>query len=96
MKRTRQAGWWSAGTGKEALVGYYRILARVNAPFTRLILQGLDPDSCYLVDGKDRFYGDELMNAGLVTSDASAPANWAGELAAGDYSSAVYTLKAVL
>ena len=81
---------------KEALVGYYRILAGVNAPFTRLILQGLDPDSCYLVDGQERFYGDELMNAGLVTSDASTGKLGWGARAAGDYSSAVYTLKAVL
>ena len=92
-----EAGWMVVSRDrKEALVGYYRILARVNAPFTRLILQGLDPDSCYLVDGKDRFYGDELMNAGLVTSDASTGKLGWGARAAGDYSSAVYTLKAVL
>ena len=58
---------------KEAIVGWYRVLNVVNEAFHRLALKGLDPDLCYSnsADGRS-YYGDELMNAGLITSDASA------------------------
>ncbi|QDP39637.1 alpha-galactosidase [Radiobacillus deserti] len=51
----------------EALVGYYRMLARANDGFHRLTLKGLDDDSQYeLLGTDDYFYGDELMHAGII------------------------------
>lgn len=58
---------------KQAVVGWYRVLSIVNGPYTRINLCGLDPDFCYRnsVDGRC-YYGDELMNSGLITTDATA------------------------
>ncbi|SER61453.1 alpha-galactosidase [Salisediminibacterium halotolerans] len=51
---------------KEALVGYYKVLAEPNPGFYRLFLQGLDPDTRYRLNGEASHYGDELMEAGLM------------------------------
>jgi hypothetical protein len=56
-----------------AIVGYYRVLNGVNQPYSRVRLQGLDPDMVYEnVWNHTENYGDELMNYGLITSDATA------------------------
>ncbi|MCI9075972.1 MAG: alpha-galactosidase [Dorea sp.] len=56
---------------KTAIIGWYKTLNQVNAPFSRIRLQGLDPELCYHLEGCNQtFYGDELMNAGLITSDS--------------------------
>lgn len=58
---------------KTALVGYYKMLNEVNGPFHRILLQGLDPDSGYAIDGGESVrYGDELMHLGLLTTDSAA------------------------
>lgn len=77
-----------------ALVGYYRVLEPVNVGYRRLRLKGLDPDAFYHVsiNGIDH-YGDELMNAGLIVSDASSGDNKEKFNGAnGDYQSRVYEL----
>lgn len=64
----------------KAIVGWYKVLNGANMPYMRLKLAGLDPDREYTVreegeaHGKacGSFYGDELMNAGLITTDSSA------------------------
>ena len=90
-----EAGWMVVSEDKkEAIVGYYRQLARVNAPFTRLALQGLDPDTAYTVEGEGTFYGDELMNAGLITSDESTGKFGFHGHYDGDFASSLYLLKA--
>ena len=62
-------------------MGYYKILNEVNGPFRRLKLQGLDESFCYRLTEaggeadaacSTLFFGSELMNVGMVTSDASA------------------------
>ena len=54
----------------EALAGYYRQRQPANGCYQRLRLSGLDPEAEYQVSGfEGSFYGDELMQAGLVTSD---------------------------
>ena len=96
--QTNEPAWMVVSEDKtQAIVGYYRILSRVNAPFTRLVLKGLDPDKAYKVEGQGIFFGDELMNAGLVTSNAStgkfgfdSKADWE----AGDFTSTIYLLSA--
>lgn len=81
----------------EALVGYYRVLEPVNVGYQRLKLQGLEPGFKYHVSFNDTVhYGDELMNAGMIVSDASAGDNkekFNGRN--GDYQSRVYHLKRV-
>jgi len=58
---------------KEAIVGYYKILNDVLCPYRRLYLQGLNPNFEYIVEGeKGTFMGDELMNIGWISSDASS------------------------
>lgn len=77
---------------KTAIVGYYRTLQEVNERFRRVRLQGLDPNALYQIEGCDYdAYGDELMYAGLITTDASAGEHnlKAGE---GDYLSRLYIL----
>ena len=81
---------------KTAVVGYYRVLQRVNSSYTRLKLQGLSKDFLYhdSVNGTDIF-GDELMQSGLITSDASSGENketYNGSN--GDYQSRLYILTA--
>ena len=78
---------------KTAIAGWYRVLAQTNGAYTRLRLTGLDPELLYTC-GNHAFYGDELMNLGLITTDAAA-----GELEKetgrlGDFESRLYLLKA--
>ena len=82
---------------KQALVGYYRVLEPVNEGFERLHLEGLKEDLVYRIsDREEKLFGDELMKAGLVVSDAAAGQN--GERyngRNGDYQSRLYVLEAV-
>lgn len=72
---------------KRALVGYYRVLQHVNDGYYKIHLQGLNDGYCCHVSILDgNFCGDELMNAGLIVSDASS----------GDYQSRIYELAAEL
>ena len=85
---------------KKAVVGWYKILNGVNMPYMRLKLRGLDPDREYAVreegeaQGKDcgSFYGDELMNAGLVTTDTSAGDAMPGMHQGRDFDSRIFVL----
>ena len=57
---------------KTAIVGWYKVLNDVNAPFRRVHLQGLDPNLIYKVNNDKGHSGSELMNIGLVVTDSSA------------------------
>lgn len=78
----------------QAVVGWYRVLSGVNLPFSRIRLQGLNPDFCYRNQETGAlYYGDELMNLGLITSDGlSGQVEGAGE-GYGDFMSRLYLLK---
>ena len=78
----------------QAVVGWYRVLSGVNMPYTRVRLQGLNPDFCYRNQETGALhYGDELMNLGLITSDGqSGQMDGAGE-GYGDFMSRLYVLK---
>ena len=68
-----EASWMVVSEDKkQAIVGFYRTLSRVNYHFSRIRLQGLDPDLSYSVNGKGSHYGDELMYNGLVVSDGTS------------------------
>lgn len=79
---------------KTALVGWYRVLNGVNMPYTRVRLQGLDPDLVYenVVSGT-RHYGDELMHVGLITSDAASGEVVGDAKPSMDFDSRIYVLK---
>lgn len=81
---------------KTAIVGWYRILNVVNDAYTRVCLEGLDPDVqyCNSLTGKVH-YGDELMNLGLITSDATAGETESGMKPCTDFESRIYVLEAV-
>jgi alpha-galactosidase len=73
----------------EAIAGYYKLLNRANDAWKRFKLAGLDGGRQYIVnnDSQKVFYGDELMNIGIVVENRDLCANGA------DFSSAVYYLK---
>lgn len=79
---------------KTAIVGYYRVLQPVNSGYTKLRLQGLNQNYLYHDSINDtKVYGDELMHAGLITSDASCGENHEKYNGSnGDYQSRLYIL----
>lgn len=87
--------WMAVSTDrKTAIVGWYKTLNQVNAPFTRIRLQGLAPELCYHLEGSSQsFYGDELMNVGLITSDSMC-GELKGQKPSCDFDSKLFILKA--
>lgn len=79
---------------KTALVGWYRVLNRVNDRYTRVRLEGLNPSYCYknVLSGTCHF-GDELMHAGLITSDETAGQVPSGVEPYTDFESRIYVLE---
>ena len=65
--------------------------------YTRVKLRGLEPDSVYRVseDGtlRGEYYGDELMNVGLVTSDADSGELLPGMRPSCDFDSRIFVLE---
>ncbi len=95
------AGWMVvSGDRAAAIVGWYHALHAVNTPAPTLRLTGLKPDAAYAVallsgDGTEKklgaFYGDELMNAGLISHPDQSEVD--GFLhPAGDFSSEIFIL----
>ena len=91
-----EAAWMVVSEDKKmAIVGWYRILNDVNGRYTRLRLEGLNPDAAYRnVNGGTVHYGDELMYAGLITTDDSAGQVSAGADHSTDFESRIYILEA--
>lgn len=87
--------WMSVSEDKKtALVGYYRVLNGVNLPYSRVQLQGLDPDLIYVNSETGReHYGDELMELGLITSDITSGEVPGGITPCTDFESRIYILK---
>jgi len=76
---------------EKAIAAYYKLLSIPNEPWRRLYLKGLDKDKKYVInnDNSRVYYGDELMNAGMVIHKEDLCAG------GGDFTSAVYFIKAV-
>jgi alpha-galactosidase len=87
-----------SGDKKEAIVGYYKVLAKPNDKYYRINLIGLDPDKLYAIEGKETtHYGDELMNVGIILAEDytdRAGEYWSREKS-GDFSSKLFLLKEV-
>ena len=86
---------------KEAIVGWYRVLSGANLPFGRLHLKGLEEGTEYKVTkrrirekGQGTYYGDELMYAGLVTTDGASGETSLEEEKTYDFDSSLFILKA--
>ena len=88
--------WMSVSEDKKtAIVGWYRVLNPVNGSYTRLKLCGLLEDAEYTVEGQNgTFFGDELMNLGILTSDATSGEAQEGQFKGCDFDSRLYILKA--
>lgn len=89
---------WMAVSGDktEAVVGWYRTLSHVNMPYMRVRLEGLEPELCYEnQETKETFFGDELMNIGLVTSDGMCGQMEENTGEYGDFDSRLYVFQAV-
>lgn len=91
-----ETAWMVVNKDKsQAIVGYYRTLQEVNQGFRRLKLEGLDPLGKYHVSLHDyEVYGDELMYAGLIISDASSSESTAASNE-GDFISRLYILNKI-
>lgn len=88
-----EAAWIVVSEDKtEAVAGYYKILNSANEGWKRLKLVGLDEDKKYIINDIDQkhYYGDELMNIGLVLEDKDLCHNGA------DFSSAVFYVKSIV
>ena len=90
--------WMSvSGDRKTAVVGWYRTLNGIDMGYTRVKLRGLEQDSVYRVseDGvlRGEYYGDELMNVGLVTSDADSGELLPGMRPSCDFDSRIFVLE---
>lgn len=80
---------------KQAIAGYYKVLAKPNPGFTRLLLKGLNPDYHYKIEGYDRrCYGNELMNAGIIINGQYSGLEAEGIEYGGDFTSRIYKLEA--
>ncbi|SER48822.1 alpha-galactosidase [Gracilibacillus ureilyticus] len=93
---SNETSWMVVSRDKsEALVGYYKVLAKPNEAYQRIKLKGLDPDRLYRVNGTTTHYGDELINIGILLSgNYTDRANefW-GQKHPGDYQSQLFILK---
>lgn len=89
--------WMAVSEDKtQAIVGWYRVLCGVNLPYARVRLQGLDPELCYRnQETGQSYYGDELMNLGLITSDALSGQVEDSNADYGDFDSRLFIFKAI-
>ena len=92
-----EAAWMVVSADRrQAIVGFYRVLNRINDRFNRLYLRGLDPAFLYRVRESGRcYYGDELMRAGLAVSDSTAGELLGDRKPCTDFASRLYVLDAV-
>lgn len=89
------AGWMVVSDDKkQAVVGRYKLLNGANQPFEKMYLKGLNKDTEYRINGGEIHYGDELMNCGLITTDASAGEAAPGEKMSCDFDSKLYVIEA--
>ena len=84
------------------VAGWFRMLAGPNQPYTRMRLAGLDPDLVYNVTVRrvterpfGQFGGDELMYAGLITTNGGSGEVLEGDGPGCDFDSRIYILERV-
>ncbi|WP_018750641.1 alpha-galactosidase [Paenibacillus sanguinis] len=79
---------------RRAIVGYYRTLAPVNVGYPRLKLAGLAADLKYCIKeaGERNYYGDELMQIGILLNDSTS-GDYTSKVQRGDYLSRLFILE---
>ncbi len=90
--KNNEASWIVVSEDKTvAIVGYYKILSSANEGWKRLKLIGLDEDKKYIInnDNERYYYGDELMNIGIVLENNELCRDGT------DFSSIIYYLKSI-
>ncbi|WP_088102040.1 alpha-galactosidase [Halalkalibacter urbisdiaboli] len=96
---SNEVSWMTVSQDQnEAIVGYYKVLAKPNDKYDRIKLKGLDPDKLYEIEStQTTHYGDELMNIGIILAEDFT--NRAGEFwqreKQGDFTSSLFVLRAV-
>lgn len=88
---------WMVTDDETVILGVYREINEVNAPFRRVRLTGLDPDSQYYCKTNDKTYsGSELMNLGIITTDGTSGYQRADYYEAShDFNSKLFVLKKI-
>lgn len=68
---SNETSWIVVSTDKtEAIVGYYKVLAKPNDSYSRIKVKGLDPEKLYTINNNTTtHYGDELMNIGMILAE---------------------------
>lgn len=86
---------WMVTDDEYVIVGVYREINEVNAPFNRIKLKGLDPQAEYYgCTDKKAYSGSELMNIGLITTDGSSGLQRAGyHEASNDFDSRIFVFQ---
>lgn len=90
---SNETAWMVVSEDKsEALIGYYKVLATPNGPkHQTLKLRGLNEEFLYAVDGRI-YYGDELMQVGLILPTEFNGVNSRFAERGGDFQSLVFHL----
>ncbi len=88
-----------SGDKREAVVGWYKVLNGANMPLSRLRLSGLEESLSYKLceygrESSGVYYGDELMNAGIVTTDTRIVDGALDKKHSCDFDSRIFVLKA--
>ncbi|MEW4327953.1 alpha-galactosidase [Rossellomorea marisflavi] len=88
---------WMVSDGNEAILAFYRVLAKPNPSLIRVRMRGLDPDGLYELNGSGtRYYGDELMNVGfLIPPFFSGTVKTENTVMTGDFQSAIWKFEKV-
>ncbi|AEF18044.1 Alpha-galactosidase [Thermoanaerobacterium xylanolyticum LX-11] len=80
---------------KEAIIGYYQVLAQPNQGLKKIRLKGLDTKYLYrIVGSSESYYGDELMYSGLPLDDFYLEIFNRDKEDSADFMSKVYVIKA--
>ncbi|MFF2446647.1 alpha-galactosidase [Neobacillus sp. NPDC058068] len=80
---------------KQAIAGYYQVLAKPNPGYSKLLLKGLNPDYQYKIEGKvGKRFGNELMNAGIIMDGEYSGLDAEGIDFGGDFSSRIFKMEA--
>lgn len=79
---------------KDAVVGYYQVLAKPNPGFKGLRLKGLNPEFEYTIAGRDGvYYGDELENIGIKLDPEFDATSIEGMHDSQDFKSTIFVLQ---
>lgn len=80
---------------REAIIGYYQVLAQPNQGFKKLRLKGLSTEYLYKIMGSSKcYYGDELMYSWLPLDKAYLKIFNKDSNKSSDFTSKVYVIKA--